>query len=300
MGHNHSNERGKKLGVTIILNISITLAQYVGGLLTGSLALMSDAAHNFSDVIALIVSWIADKLARTDYSARKTYGLRRAEIIAAVINVSTIIYISLSIFFEAINRLTEPAVVSGKTVMILAGLSILVNGLSVLIVKNDAKENTNMKSAYLHLLSDMLTSIAVLIVGIIMYFYEIYWLDSVVSIAIALFLFASSFKLLFDTIKVLMQFVPDHINIEDIAKAVSKNKLIESVHHMHIWQLTDNEVHMSAHIDLSKDISMSETNQLYDDVTHLLMQRFGVNHTTLQLEYKSDHKKEVIYTQSCN
>jgi len=300
MGHNHSHGRGKKLGVTIILNISITLAQYIGGLLTGSLALMSDAAHNFSDVIALIVSWIADKLSKTDYSAQRTYGLRRAEIIAAVINVSTIIFISLSIFFEAIKRLNEPTVVSGITVMILAGVSIIVNGLSVLIVKDDAKENLNMKSAYLHLLSDMLTSVAVLIVGIIMYYYEIYWLDSVVSIAIAVFLFASSIKMLFDTVKVLMQFVPDHINIEDIANALRKNKLIDGVHHMHVWQLTDNEIHMSTHIDVSRNISLVETRQLNDSINQLLVKRFKINHTTLQLEYKSDHKKELVYKQACN
>lgn len=297
MGHNHTHERGKKLGITIILNVAITLIQYIGGLLTGSLALMSDAAHNFSDVIALIISWIADKLSQTDYSPKRTYGLRRAEIIAAVINVSTIIIIALSIFFEAIKRLNEATVISGTTVMILAGLSIVANGISVLIVKNDAKENINMKSAYLHLLSDMLTSIAVLIVGFIMYYYEIYWLDSIVSIVIAVFLLISSFKLLFETIKILMQFVPDHIDIEDIERELRKNELIEGIHHIHIWQLTDNEVHMSAHIDVSKTIALDETSQLYEKINQLLLHRFKVHHATLQLEYNSDHMKKLVYDQ---
>ncbi len=295
MGHNHSHGRGKRLGATVLLNITITIAQYIGGVLTGSLALMSDAAHNFSDVIALIISYIADKLSKSDYDEKRTYGLKRAEVIAAVINVTTIIFIAFNILREAIERFSEQTTISGTAVMYLAGLSILVNGLSVLIIKKDADKNMNMKSAYLHLFSDMLTSVAVLLVGAAMYFFKIYWLDTIVSIGISIFLLVSSFRLLLDTIKVLMQFTPDSINIEKLKTDVIKVNHIKGLHHLHIWQLTDDEIHMSAHIDITSDLALSEVNKVYKTLNKLLNDNFSISHVTLQVEYKSNHSRDLIY-----
>jgi len=185
-------------------------------------------------------------------------------------------------------------------VMLLAGLSIVVNGLSVLIVKKDAENNMNMKSAYLHLFSDMLTSFAVLFVGILMFFFNIYWLDSVVSIGISIFLLVSSVRLLLDTLKVLMQFTPSHIDLNELQQAVKKIDQVNDIHHLHIWQLTDNDIQMSAHIDVRDNLLLEDTSKIYEALNRLLEDEFGINHITLQLEYNTDHKSELIYDESKN
>jgi len=182
--------------------------------------------------------------------------------------------------------------------MLLAGLSIIVNGLSVLIVKKDAENNMNMKSAYLHLFSDMLTSFAVLFVGVLMFFYNIYWLDSMVSIFISLYLLFSSVRLLLDTLKVLMQFTPSHIDLDELQEAVKQIEQVKDIHHLHIWQLTDNDIQMSAHIDVKDNLLLKNTKKLYDEINILLEKDFAINHITLQLEYNTDHKSQLIYDES--
>lgn len=293
-GHDHSSAKGKRLGLTILLNLGITIAQVIGGTLSGSLSLISDAAHNFSDVIALIISWIADKLAHKEYTIKQTFGYKRSEVIAAVINVSTIIVIAVNIFIEAIQRFNQPTEIVGSVVMWLAGLSIVINGLSVLIVKRDTKDNMNMRSAYLHLFSDMLTSIAVLVGGFIMYYFNIYWIDSIISIGISAFLLYSSFSLLIETLKVLMQFTPKEVDINQIKKDIESNSLVNNLHHVHAWKLTDKDIHFQAHLDFNKDIRLSEVNDILDDIKKTIHSRYNINHVTFEPEYLMCDNKVLI------
>jgi len=285
-GHDHSHARGKRIGYTIALNLGITIVQVIGGLLTGSLSLLSDAAHNFSDVIALIISGIAEKLSRKEYSFKQTFGYKRSEVIAAVINVCTIIVIAVNILLEAIDRIGEPAQIAGTTVMLLAGLSIVVNGISVLIVKGDADESMNMKSAYLHLFSDMLTSVAVLVGGAIMYYWNIFWIDSLISVAIALYLIYSSVSLLIETIKVLMQFTPDEVDLVTVKMKVEEIDGVNNMHHVHVWKLTDNDIRLEAHIDICQDMRLSEVGVILDAIKVLLANELGINHAVLEPEFE--------------
>ena len=183
--HAHGDLKGKKLGISILLNITITIAQVVGGFISGSLSLLSDAMHNFSDVISLIISYIADKLTKKKYTLQQTFGYKRAEIIAAFINTVILLVIAVILAEEAISRFKQPVVIETLWVVALAILSIFVNGGSVLLLKKDASENMNIKSAYLHLFSDMITSFAVLLGGIAMWYFNIFWIDSALSILIA-------------------------------------------------------------------------------------------------------------------
>ncbi|GAB4294101.1 MAG: hypothetical protein Kow0068_19030 [Marinilabiliales bacterium] len=188
MEHEHHHEiSGKNLGWSILLNIAITLAETIGGIISGSMALLSDAIHNFSDVISLIVSYAANKLTKRKASEGKTYGFKRSEIIAAFINSATLIVLAIIIFIEGIQRFFNPVAISENWVIWLAIASILVNGLSVLFIRRDAHENINIKSAYLHLFSDMLTSIAVLAGGLAMKYLHWYRVDSVFTILIVKF-----------------------------------------------------------------------------------------------------------------
>jgi len=285
MSHNHGTTRGKKLAFTIFLNLTITLAQVVGGLFSGSLSLLSDAAHNFSDVIALIISWIADKLSKKSYSNNQTYGFKRAEVIAATINVVTIIIIATNILIEGVKRFSEPVEITGMTVILLAGLSILVNGLSVLVIKKETEKSMNMKSAYLHLFSDMLTSIAVLVGGILMYFFNLYWIDGIISIIIAAYLIVTSLKLLKETLSVLMQFTPDHLDIDDIKNSLESFEWVRDIHHVHVWQLTDDEIHFQAHISFTEDVILSVANERLDQLKRLLHDTYDIEHSTLEPEF---------------
>ena len=164
--HDHKDLKGRKLLITILLNIVITAAQVVGGLVSGSLSLLSDALHNFSDVISLIVSYIASKLTKQKASINRTFGYKRAEILAAFVNASTLIIVAVILIKEAIERFLEPQTIESNLVIWLSLVAIFANGFSVLLIKKDSENNINMRSAYLHLLTDMLASVAVLIGGL--------------------------------------------------------------------------------------------------------------------------------------
>jgi cobalt-zinc-cadmium efflux system protein len=176
----------------------------------------------------------------------------------------------------------------------LALLGIIVNGLSVLFLKKDAEHNINMKSAYLHLLTDMLASVAVLVGGILMKFYGWFWVDSVMTILIAVYLIVVGTKLLIQSTKMLMLFTPDHINIKEIVREVHKIKGVGKLHHIHVWHLNDEELHLEAHLDCSEDIKMSEFNVLLEKVELLLFQKFNINHTNIQPEFKKIDPKDFI------
>jgi len=293
--HNHGNIKGKKLGISILLNVFITVAQAIGALVSGSLSLLSDALHNFSDVIALIISYIADKLTQKQYTAEQTFGFKRAEIVAALINAASLIAIALMLIKEAFIRLDEPAVIDSFIVIVLAGMSILVNGVSVLLIKNEAEDNMNMRSAYLHLLSDLISSVAVLIGGICMSVFKVYWIDSALSIGIAIYLIYSSMGLLLQTLKVLMQFSPSHIKSEEIADELTKLPYIQNVHHLHMWQLNDKDIHLEAHIDFSENLRLDEVSKVIEKANRALKEKFDIRHILLQPEFGIQDSKELIF-----
>ena len=286
---------GKKLFFSIILNISITVAQFIGGIISGSLSLLSDAVHNLSDVISLIISYIANILTnRKKQTSQQTFGYKRAEIVAAFINSASLIVIAVFLAFEAVKRLQNPIELESNIVIALALLAIFANGFSVLLLKKDAHHNLNMKAAYLHLLSDMLTSVAVLIGGLLMKFFQIYWLDGVLTIIISLYLLFMSWHIFRDSLQILMLFAPKHIKIEEIQKEIIKIDGVKNMHHVHIWQLNDSELHFDAHIEFKKDISLSEFDIKCKEIEKILSKKFDIHHSFLQPEYSRNDKKELI------
>ena len=294
MEHDHGNMKGKKLGISILLNIFITLAQTIGGIVSGSLSLITDALHNFSDVIALIISYIADKLTQKRYSSEQTFGYKRAEVIAALINAASLIAIALMLGKEAILRFNEPVIIESVRVIILAGASILVNGLSVLLLKSDVDDNMNIHSAYLHLFSDMITSVAVMLGGIFMHYFQAYWVDSLLSILIAIYLIYSSFGLLTKTLRVLMQFTPKHLDLDRVQARILQEGVIENLHHVHVWQLNDKEIHLDAHLDFNKDLSLSQASIITRQISEILETEFHIKHTLLKPEFGVQDTKHLV------
>ncbi|WP_439184445.1 cation diffusion facilitator family transporter [Carboxylicivirga taeanensis] len=298
--HHHHDLKGRSLLLTIGLNMAITIVQVAGAFFTKSLSLLTDALHNFSDVMALVISYIANKLSKRDYSAQKSYGYKRAEILAAFLNAATLLVISGILIYEAIERFLagSTTAIDGQMVAWLAGFSIVANGLSVLLVKRHAADNMNMRSAYLHLFSDMLSSVAVLAGGLLMHFYQIHWIDSLLSVFIALYLIVASWKLLIKTLGVLMQFTPPSIDIEKLSQEIAKIEGIENIHHVHIWQLNDTELHLEAHLDLTENRSVMSANELMKKANALIAEQFGIHHCTFQAEYRVGDDKSLVVNES--
>ncbi len=297
MGHNHSHHhevQGKNLIYSILLNLLITVAQIIGGIASGSLALLSDALHNFSDVLSLGFSLIAHKLSRKKATEDQTFGYKRAELIAAFVNASTLIIVAFILIYGATDRFFHPKPIESNLVIWLSLLGIVVNGGSVLLLQKDAEHNLNMKSAYLHLLTDMMASVAVLVGGLLMKYYNWFWVDGVMTILIALYLIVVGIDLLKTSTKMLMLFTPEEIDIKEIVAEVQKIEGAGKLHHIHVWYLNENELHLEAHLDCSEDIKLSEFNEISDKIEQLLLDKFHINHINIQPEYKKEDPKDVI------
>ena len=292
--HQHPDLKGRNLIISILLNIIITVAQVIGGLISGSLSLLSDALHNFSDVLSLIVSYIANLLSKRPSSNNKTFGYKRAEIIAAFVNAAALMVVAIILIIEAIERFQNPQEVESNLVIWLSLLGIAANGFSVLLLKKDADSNMNMKSAYLHLFTDMLASVAVLIGGLLMKYYQMYWVDPVLTLAIALYLIYMGWDLLKDSTRVLMLFTPNSIKVQEIVAAIGKIESIKNVHHVHVWQLNEDEVHLEAHIDFNEDIRLSEFDRILEKIEEEVYRKHGINHVNIQPEFGKCDSKQVI------
>jgi cobalt-zinc-cadmium efflux system protein len=297
--HHHPAPTGSRLGLTIALNVVITGAQVMGGLLSGSLSLLSDALHNASDVVALIISAMAEKLITRSSTPERTFGYRRAGVVAAMINSVTLMAIALLLVKEAVARLMNPMPVSAGPVILLAILSIGVNGLCVLLLKEEAQVSLNIRSASLHLFTDMITSVAVLAGGVAVALFGVNRLDSLLSMGIALYLIYASWGLVMQSLSVLMQFTPPHINVSEVEKAMLEDNAVRNIHHLHIWQLTDKDVHLEGHVDFHEDLPLSRVGDTLKKIEETLRHRFRITHVLLQPEFEVCDDKGLIADATC-
>lgn len=299
MSHNHVHihkheVKAENLVYSILLNLLIMVAQIVGGIISGSLALISDALHNFSDVLSLVFSLVAHKLSRRKASIDQTFGLKRAELIAAFVNAATLIIVAFILIYGAVERFFHPHEIKSNLVIWLAVLGIAVNGLSVILLKKDADHNLNMKSAYLHLLTDMMASVAVLVGGLLMKFYGWFWVDSVMTILIAVYLIVVGYDLIKKATKMLMLFTPEHIDIKEIVREVHKVPGAGKLHHIHVWHLNEEEIHLEAHLDCPEDFTLTQFDEVLHRIELVLFENFGINHITIQPEFKKEDPKDFI------
>jgi cobalt-zinc-cadmium efflux system protein len=219
-GHQHyvnvEDTSGSRLLITLFLNLIIPVVQVIGGMYAHSMALISDAAHNFSDFTAVLIAYVANRIGKRGASARNTFGYRRTEILAAVINVALLLSAATFIVYEAIHRLQHPEAVIGQLVVLVAGIGVLGNGLSAWLLHKDASHNLNVKGAFLHMLGDLLTSVVVVINGIVLIFKPWYWLDPILSVLIALFILKNCWVILKEATCILMNATPNGLDIEKI------------------------------------------------------------------------------------
>jgi cobalt-zinc-cadmium efflux system protein len=284
--HDHGEISKNNLVIAMILNFVITIGEIIGGILSGSLSLISDALHNFSDGISIIVSYIAIKISKKENNEKMTFGYKRAEILAALFNSVVLVVISLYLFKEAYIKFFKPEPINGALMIVVAVIGLAANTLSVFLLKENAQKNLNIKSTYIHLLSDALSSLGVVIGGIFIYAYNIYWIDPLLTVLIGAYIIKESFEIIDETIGILMQKTPENINLDIIKKEIEKLPDVKNIHHVHVWQTNDKDIHFECHVNTRDDIKLSQAKLLMDQIETILDETFGIHHVTLQMEYE--------------
>lgn len=298
MTHTHThippdNHVERNLIVTMLLNFFITVVELVGGILSGSLSLLSDAIHNFSDGIAIIISYMALRLSKRPRTLRHTFGLKRAELLAAIVNASTLILISFFLIREAVDRLGRPAVISGILMLVVAAFGLVANVIGTLLLKRGAADNLNLRAAYLHLLSDAISSVAVMVGAVFIMMFNITWVDSALTILISLYILKETYDIVKESINVIMMSTPSDIDMKGLQQAIEAIPGVRNIHHLHIWRLNDSDIHFEAHVEVD-DVPVSRTDGIRKQIQDYLHETHDITHTTLQFECDSCRKKELV------
>jgi len=288
MGHNHDHTHGANKKVLLVSFIIITLYMFVeaiGGVLTNSLALLADAGHMLSDAISLGVALLAFTLGEKAANNSKTYGYKRFEILAAVLNGLTLIIIALFIFYEAIGRFQNPPEVASSGMLIIATIGLLVNILVAWIMMRggDVEENLNMRGAYLHVISDMLGSIGAIVAALLIMFFGWGWADPLASVIVAALVLRSGYFVTKAGLHVLMEGTPENVEIDDVIETIIGTKGIEGVHDLHIWSITSGLNALSCHVIVDEHMSVGESERLLRQIEHDLEHQ-NIHHMTIQLE----------------
>ena len=285
--HHHGPESDRGLLVAVGINVLLTLAQVMGGIISGSLSLIADALHNLSDAASLGIALFARTLSRKPADEFKTFGYQRAEVIAALINLTLLVTISLYLIYEAIWRIVEPQVITGWIIILVAGIALIIDMITALITFKMSKDSINIKAAFLHNLSDALASIGVIMAGTLILLYEWYWVDTLITFLIAGFVLWQGLTLLPKTIHLLMEGTPEELSSEDIKLSAEKINQVEDVHHIHIWHLDEHRIALEAHVVVTAD-ELKEVEVIKDKLKLLLKDEFNITHSTLEFESHID------------
>jgi cobalt-zinc-cadmium efflux system protein len=271
-----------RLIVSLALNLLITILQVVGGILANSLGLLSDAAHNLSDVVALGLSLWAVRLGRRRATPRRTFAYKRAEILVAMFNSAVLIAISVYIIVEAIRRIFSPQPVEGLLVVAFAGAGLVINGVAALLLRSHGND-LNLRSAFLHLLGDAVTSLGVMLSGLIVYLSGWNYADPIVSILVSLWIGREAVIIVRKTVSVLMEGTPEGVEFAEVDRAMLALPGVKGVHDLHIWSISSSDLALSAHV-VVEDAALSELGAVMSDLKVMLARDFGVGHVTIELE----------------
>jgi len=292
MGHGHDHHHhhdiegmgDRRLIWAIAINMVLTLAQVVGGIISGSLALIADALHNFSDAAALLIAWVARRIGRKPADAFKTFGYKRAEVIAALINLVTLVIVGLYLIYEALWRIYEPKSIDGWTVVVVAGVALVIDVATAILTFSMSKHSMNIRAAFLHNVSDALASAGVIVAGSLILLYGWYWTDTALTLIIAGYVLYQAATLLPKTIHILMEGTPEDISITEVIKAMEGVRSVSNVHHVHLWQLDEHRNGLEAHVVIDNFMDSESIKVALKDE---LKQRFSIVHSTL--EFEVDH-----------
>ncbi|EHQ07388.1 cation diffusion facilitator family transporter [Leptonema illini] len=281
--HHHGEISGRRLLWVTLINLVITIAEVIGGIVTGSIALLSDSAHNLSDTISIVLSYVALRIALRTATPRRSYGYKRAEILAAFLNSLFLLLISAYLIYEAIARFYRPEPIKGDWMLIVAVIGLVGNLVCVMLLHQHANHSLNIRSGYLHLLADTLSSVGVVIGAVILIFFPtLTWIDPVVSLLISFYIIKESKDIFLRTVDILMQSSAE-LDYEEMKRSVEAIDGVQNIHHVHTWLANERTIHFEAHIEL-EDMLLSQTAAIRERIQRLLEDQFGVSHITLQFE----------------
>ncbi len=283
-GHHHHHGSTRAMILALLLTISLMVAEVIGSVVTGSLALLADAGHMLTDVAALGLSLGATWLVSRPATAQRTFGFHRAEILAALINGLSLMVLSLYVIYEAIERLWAPPVVNAPVLMIIAAAGLLANIVSAMLLLRSSDENLNIRSAYLHVIGDALGSVGALLAGGLMYAFGWYLADPLLSLGISVLLIWSAWRLLRDTVNILLEAAPASIDVAEVQRTLHTTPGVDNVHDLHVWSVASNFIALSGHVRLKEVLVGSDHQRILTELRHVLHSRFGIEHVTLQLE----------------
>jgi cobalt-zinc-cadmium efflux system protein len=289
-GHEHAHDvrqqsmEGKRgLLIALLITLLMMIAEVVGGLLSNSLALLSDAGHMLTDNLALLLSFFAMKFATMPATEKRTFGFYRLEILAALINGIILVVISLYIIYQAYLRMINPQRVEGMLMLIVAVIGLAANIAGAVVLTKHSHTNLNIRGAYLHIIGDALSSVGVVVGGVIILYTGWYLIDPILSILISFVIIYGAWALVKESVSILLESVPSHIDIETVATAIGKVRGVREAYHIHVWTITSGVHAMSAHV-LIDDQLVSRSRDLIDEIRTLLAEKFKILHSTIQLE----------------
>ncbi len=284
--HGHTNRRlesRRRLYITVVLTAVTFVAEVVGGVLTNSLALLSDAGHMFTHLLALGVSLAAALLADRPATERRTYGLNRIEILAALFNGATLFLISIVIFYEAYERLLDPVPIATGPMLVIAVIGLVVNLACARVLHGSHKHDINVRAAFIHLLTDTFSSVAVIAGAVVIAFTGWTAIDPILSVIICVVILLWAFKLVWESVDILLEATPRDVDMQSVIEGLRQIPGVKDIHHLHVWTITSGMYALSAHIDVD-DIRVSETEDLAEHADRLLRKKFHINHATYQFE----------------
>lgn len=290
--HNHShshfgeiaNQNTKRLALSLGLTAIFVFVEIIAGLWGNSLALLTDAAHNFTDVIALGLSWYALRLALKPAHAGKTFGYHRAGILVALVNSTTLVLIALGIFYEAYHRFLNPPEVNTSILIGVGGIAFIINLGTALLVKKGSEHDLNLRSAFFHLMGDVLSTLGAVIAGVIILFTNWNWLDPFVSVLIGILILYNAWGIIRQTIHILLESTPENVDVAKMVEEVRNVDGVHDIHDLHVWSINENLRMLSAHVVTNHDITLHEGSIIQRNINELLAHEYNIQHATLQLE----------------
>lgn len=282
-GHSHGEENlsDRQLIFAVAINVLLTLAQIVGGIVSGSLALIADALHNFSDAASLGLAWFARRIGRRPADRMMTFGYAQGEVVAALMNLTTLLIVGFYLLVEAINRFADPQPIEGWTVIGVAGVALVIDVLTAFITYRGANDSINMKAAFLHNVSDAMASVGVIVAGVLILLYDLYVSDLIITVIIAGYVIWQGMTLLPRTIRLLMGAVPDDLEFDQIVAALRSTDGVKDVHHLHIWSLSEHVQSLEAHV-VPQQGSLEEFEKLKAKLRAMLIDQHGISHATFE------------------
>jgi len=287
--HTHSHfgdlahQTTKRLALSLALTLAFVIIETLAGIVSNSLALLTDAAHNFTDVIALGLSWYAVRISTQPAHAGKTYGYHRVGILVALVNSTTLILISIGIFYEAYHRFLAPPEVDAPILIGVGTVAFIINAVTAWLVQKGSDHDLNLRSTFVHLMGDVLSTVGAVIAGIVIFYTKMNWLDPLVSVLIGALILWNAWKILRQTIHILLESTPENIDMKDMVNDLLNIEGVRGVHDLHVWSINENLRVLSAHI-MTADIPVSAGTAIQRGVNEVLFHKYNIQHATLQLE----------------